>query len=382
MSLAATGVLVTGASRAFASSATGSGFEPLSVTFVSLTTGWALGRAPCRSSGECLALFETTDTGRSWSARSLPASLLAQADRKLDGRTAGVGLNVRFADPSDGWIFGGIPLASGSGVMVLWSTHDGGQVWHKQTIRAFSGGIFDLEAGAGWAHAMAPDNGDGVAVESSPVSRDSWRSANKVALGDPAGGGEQSGSIVLQGGTGWLVEGNDRGTTGSARLDSAHQWAGWTPPCANVGGSFAVPAASSPHNLVAVCVMGGYASPMPKAAPRGATLGSTWLYTSDNGGMTFRAAVELSRQGYVFDGVLASPAPGVVFSGYGETGTDQELLGSFNGGHNWSVVYRGDISYLGFTSPSQGVAIVQLTNGTTRMIMSFNGGRSWAAASF
>ena len=44
-------------------------FHPLSVTFVSLDTGWALGTVPCKSAGACLSLVKTTDSGRDWTTQ-------------------------------------------------------------------------------------------------------------------------------------------------------------------------------------------------------------------------------------------------------------------------------------------------------------------------
>ncbi len=272
-------------------------FSPQSVTFVSPDTGWVLGTAPCASEGRCLSLRETTDAGRSWSTRPLPAALVAAADRKVGGDRAalypGAGLSVRFADAKDGWIEGGLAvpvrqggLASVSVVATLWSTHDGGRTWREQALRGLhrQGAILDLEAAAGTVYRIEINDRNAVTVESSPVTADRWLVDHTPRLGLPAGGGELSGAIVLQGTSGWLVEGNDRGTTGSARLDGNGRWVAWTPPCASVGGSLAVPAASTPRELVATCVMGGFASPLTKAAPRGATVGSSWLYVSHDGG--------------------------------------------------------------------------------------------------
>ena len=180
-----------------------------------------------------------------------------------------------------------------------------------------------------------------------------------------------------------MVEGNDRGVTGSAELSGAGQWRDWTAPCASVGNSFTVPAAASTSDLVAVCVMGGFASPLSKSAPAGATLGSSWLYFSGNGGDSFQAGPELAPRGDDYSGVLASPSPGVVF--IGRYGTSGQLVGSFDGGHHWEVVYGGSLFYLGFTSPSQGVGLVRLSGGNgsgTAMIMSFDGGHHWARVKF
>jgi len=228
---------------------------------------------------------------------------------------------------------------------------------------------------------MASNGRHGVSVESSPVGSDAWQPAGAPHLGDPAGGGEQSGAFVLQGGAGWLVEGNDRGTTGSARLD-AGRWVAWTPPCAAVGHSFAIPAASSARDLVAVCVMGGFAYSLSPAAPRGATLGSSWLYVSDDGGASFHAGPELARNGTgsaaATGGPIASPAVGVVFLGRLDSNGRANLIASFDGGAHWSVAYPGEPTFIGFTSPEQGVAIMASTSGATTLVMTFDGGRHWA----
>ncbi len=357
-------------------------FKPGSVTFISLQTGWVLGTAPCASGRECLALRETNDAGRAWSARPLPASLVVAADRLVGGVPGAVygmaGLNVRFADRSDGWIYGSLAVTTDSYRPTLWSTHDGGLVWREQPLPGLSldTSIFDLQAAAGTAYRVQ-SNPLGVTVKSSPVAQDRWRVANTARLGLPAGGAQPSGSIVLQGRSGWLVVGNDRGTSGSARLTPDGQWVSWTPPCASVGGSFAIPAASTPRDLVAVCVMGGFAS----QPPAGRAEGSSWLYFSNDGGSTFYSGRELGPTGDFFGGVLASPRPGVILIGHG-VANGQDLIASSDGGVRWSVVYRGQLLFLGFTSPSQGVGIVKSSSSANTMIMTFDGGHRWAPVKF
>jgi photosystem II stability/assembly factor-like uncharacterized protein len=385
--LALAGAAASGSTLSVAAAAR---FDPDSVTFVSLAHGWALGTAPCASAGACLQLRATTDGGRSWSARALPAGLVAAADRKVGGTPAdlvegpGSGLNVRFANARDGWIYGGLGVtvksAGGPSTEVrptLWSTHDGGATWERQPLQGLGeeDAIYDLEAARGTAYLMESNAANDVAVKSSPVAKDSWKPSSALTLGSPAGGAEQQGSFVLHGSSGWLVEGNDRGTTGSAQL-AGGRWVQWTPPCNSVGHSFAVPAASSPQNLVAVCVMGGFAMGLSKSAPPGATLGSSWLYLSSDGGRTFVAGPQLAPQGGFYS-VLASPAAGVILIG------GNRLSASFDGGRHWSVVYAGALSYLGFTSPSQGVGIVRAASGdASTMIMTFDGGHHWAPVSF
>lgn len=366
------------------------GFSPLSVTFVSLRTGWALGTEPC-SSGRCLTVVQTRNAGRSWSPLPLPLSLVAQADRKVNGYEADASLppsiGVRFANLRDGWIFGGLPGRNGYLSPLLWSTHDGGRSWLEQHLSpalvSSEGYVFDLEAANGIAWMLVPNPHASATVMASSVGTDHWRAVPAPPLPFPAGGAEPTGTIVLQGRAGWLVEGNDRGVTGSARLTSSGRWVAWSPPCAGVGDSYTVPSASNAQDLVAVCVMGGFASPMPKHPPRGATLGSSWLYSSSDGGRTFGATAEVAPRGEGYSGVLASPRPGVALVGRSNSSGQLELAASFDNGHHWTAVYQGNFFYLGFTSPSQGVGLVEeATAGRSIMVTSSNGGRTWAVAHF
>jgi len=382
-------------------------FHPLSVTFVSLEHGWALGTVPCKSTGACLTLAETADAGRTWAARPLPAKLVAAADRPVtNGVPAGKAgyvrlpavlyglssLGVRFADGADGWIWGGLAVSDSSVRAELWSTHDGGATWRQIPVLAGSlaqyyGSVLDLEAADGYAYLMAPDNHDGVDIESTPVGSDAWHIDRAPLMLQPAGGTQLEGAIVLQAGRGWALVGNDRGVTGSASLAGKAVWSNWAAPCAKVGDSFVVPAAPTASDLVTACQMGGYAYSLSKYAPPGAKLGSWWLYFSHDGGQTWSAGPELGPNGYAFSGLVASPLPATALVGYGEVeaAPPAQLLASFNGGRTWARVYRGEFLYLGFTSPNQGVGIVRLRPSNvavTEMVMTFDGGRSWSKVHF
>lgn len=381
------------ASPSAPSAPTAASFQPSSVTFESAATGWTLGTEAC-SSGPCLTLLKTTDHGRTWSAQPLPTSMVSAADTKIAGGIAAShsifgGLDVRFATTLDGWIYGSLAITAtppSDGVSyepALWSTHDGGTTWQRQSLPWVGGlgTVLDLEAANGTVYLMAPNRSSGVTVERSPVGEDRWRVASTAHLGDPAGGGVQTGSMVLSGASGWLVEGNDRGTTGSARLSSTGTWVDWPPPCASVGHSFSVPAAANSSDLVAGCTMGGFAYPLSASAPPGATLGSIWLYFSDDAGTTFTAGPELVPRSALYDyGILAMPVPGTVLMGR-DTAQGQ-LIRSVDGGARFTVVYRADPSYLGFTTRSQGVGLVQRSGRAATMIMTFDGGRRWSTVRF
>lgn len=354
-----------------------SAFAPESVTFVSPSQGWVLGVGSCRGGG-CLGLFKTTDGGSRWSQLPVPPGL---ASLRFASAFPGSAFNVRFADPLDGWLFGGI-LRGGYLHPQLWATHDGGRSWRPVRLALIDNdsSILDLEATASTAYLLVTTDRGSVTVARSPVATEQWTRAPQVLLLLPAGGAEPSGSLILEGAHGWLIEGNDRGTSGSARLTSNGSWTAWSPPCRNVGGTFAVPAAAG-VDMAAVCVMGGFASPLSPAAPRGARLGSSWLYVSDDDGRSFTAAAELGGLGTFF-GPVAEPVPGTILVGRSSVSSG-ELEASFDGGHRWTTVAHGSVVYLGFTTATQGVAITQSSSGAHgALLMSYDGGHRWRTIVF
>ncbi|HUZ40540.1 MAG TPA: hypothetical protein VMU68_04010 [Acidimicrobiales bacterium] len=375
-------------------------FSPISVDFTSVLRGWALGIVPCHHKSHCLSLRMTTDAGGSWLVVPLPSALLQLADRKVDGIPAVMGgsldddnpayLSVRFANARDGWIYGSLETASGPGdagsvsfLTVIWTTHDGGLVWHSLSRSSMhdQDGVLDLEATSNTVYALALSKSFRVALESSPVHRNQWRVVHTTGLGTPAGGGPLSGAIVFSGPRGWLVEGNDRGTSGSARLTYKGIWVPWRPPCESVGNSLAVPAASTQDHLIAECQMGGFASPLSRAAPRGAKLGSTWLYVSNNSGRTFAPVRELGPSSEYFGPTLAVPRP-ETFVITGRNVRRQDLLASFDNGREWNIVYIGNVMFMRFVSPNEGAALVQSPNGPNQLIMTFDGGYDWLPVAF
>jgi hypothetical protein len=213
--------------------------------------------------------------------------------------------------------------------------------------------VSDVEAAGGVVRAAF--NEDLVALESSPIGRDSWvLSPTTLPIGAGPVPDEQ---VVLQGGVGWVVL-TDRGVLGGARLDDG-AWVPWTPPCSG-GADLSLTAADRLH-LVAVCDVGVHGSSPPLVR----------IYSSDDGGSTFHLS-PISLPPVSF-GPVASPSPGIVVVAE-STGT---LIASFDGYATWSTVYPASTddywSYVGFTTSRQGVAV---NNGI--LLMTFDGGHTWA----
>jgi hypothetical protein len=359
------------------SHATIASFNPISISFGSSSTGWALGIAPCANKMGCLALRGTLDHGRSWTPRPLPAALVALSNKNDSGSAfqRDGELNISFVNKMDGWIYG---LERGR--PVFFSTHDGGTKWRQlsTSVEGPYGFIYNVASLRGTAYLVAQSRSYQGVVESSPVGRDDWSMARAPRFELPAGGATDSGSFVFKGSSGWLVVGNDRGVSGSARLTPSGRWVKWSPPCAAVGDSYVVPIATTPQDLVVACQMGGFASPLSRSAPPGAKLQSVWLYTSRNGGRTFHYGLQLGR---LFTNVLAAPRTTDLFANrLFNSATDlYQFVHSVDGGRHWEIVRREWALSVTFQSDTQGVALLQGTRGINTLIMTSDGGDHWSA---
>ncbi len=328
------------------------GFQPLSVTFVSAHTGWVLGTAPCAAKGGCATLVSTRDGGTTWTEVSKPPITI--------GASYALPTVVRFANLDDGWIV--VPSGDSS---QLWATNDGGQTWAQQANpRGSSAGIPNLEASNGLVHIDTVYGS--YQVYTSPVGTDDFTPTSSQL---PIGAGPvPSSQMVLQGGTGWIVN-VDRTVIGGARLNSG-RWVTWAPPCSHANGPGYV-AASSTSDLYALCNEGIWGTP-----DAGTTPNSEWLYQSTDGGTTFSQVGPMPR--YTEGGPIAV-APGTATI----VVVDGGLIASFDGGRSWqSVSTVAGITYVGFTTATQGVAISDSSAGPAAMLMTHDGGHTWAPVSF
>ena len=113
-----------------------SGFQPQAVTAVSDSTFWVLGTNGCLASGCASEIMHTINGGNSFHRIPAPPTDF------LAGNTSSPGpplvSDIRFADLSNGWVFGN----------TLWATHTGGAAWHQITFGGSLLGVDQLEPGA------------------------------------------------------------------------------------------------------------------------------------------------------------------------------------------------------------------------------------------
>ncbi len=337
------------------------GFQPLSVTFVSARTGWVLGTAPC-GTNTCTTLVRTSDGGATWTEVSQPPMALNPSPDS--------GTWVRFLNLDIGWIV----APSGSQASAMWTTDDGGKDWTQEpNPGGASATVLALEASNGLVHLVDLEAGTGVdRIFTSPVGRQDWTPS--PAAPSFGGGPVPSSQMVLLGGAGWIVDVN-RTVISGARLASQASWTDWTPPCSDAQGPGYL-AASSASNLYAICSEGVWGNPAPGTKPN-----SQWLYASTNGGDTFSRVGPLP-QGTTAGMITAAPGTATIVDA-----TDSGIMATFDGGKSWqNVSTEGGITYLGFTTASQGVAISQHAAGSSEprmtMLMTRDGGRTWAPTTF
>ena len=210
--------------------------------------------------------------------------------------------------------------------------------------------------------------GDEVEILSSPVGVSAWQ-----RLGGPyelGAGPVPSGEIVLQGHAGWFVQ-NDRVVVSGGRHQPSGAWGSWRPPCSSAGGPVLV-AAPTASQVDAVCTEGVWTGQRT----------SVDLLRSTNGGTSFSPSrvVPVAAADLTAATGTSTLAIGAQVNGTGSADVTLEM--TFDNGASWRSVYRNAGSgwlELGFTTPSQGVAIVLGAQGhLNTMLFTRDGGRHWA----
>jgi photosystem II stability/assembly factor-like uncharacterized protein len=329
--------------------------DPVSLTYGSLSDAWLLAATRCSAPPCAAELLSTTDAGIDWARTTAPAVRASAVPN-----TSGAVWGVRFADPSDGWIFGD----------GLWSTHDAGRHWAHIAL-AVPAGTVVLSLGATSAGtvqaAVALGNGGGLTVFASPSQHDQWRQAAPVI---PYGAGPVLDfSFVVSGTNGWFTY-NDRGLAGALRMTNS-TWAPWPVHCSG-DGTLDV-GASNTTNVVlyAACNAYGIAGPP----------WTSYVQRSLDGGTTFRPVYEQTSATAQVARVpvpIASPAPPALVAFQAP-----DLVLSSDSGHSFHTVVSAIGSSIvdgGFTTTRRGFVIASGANGTTTLWITSDGGHTWVRA--
>lgn len=172
------------------------GFVPVSTTWISASTGWALGTAPCPHP-VCTSLARTSDGGRTWVGVPAPTAPTPQPNHAATGGTVD---EVRFADARNGWAAGDALLA----------THDGGATWTPITTFGQNLLAGSVQTSGGYAYVIAAacdpakDCDAPASVWAAPAGSDQWRS---IAGSIPHEAGPIP-ALTVTGGR-WFVLGRD-----------------------------------------------------------------------------------------------------------------------------------------------------------------------------
>jgi len=362
-------------------------FQPYSVTWDSLSTGWVLGPAGTaghcgaqQNSSVCTSIAITHDSGQTWSGVPAPV-------------TTGV-TGLRFLNASYGWAFG----------PQLWATDDGGEQWHQVPTSNLS--VPQLETINGRAYALFADcrNIDGNAdaactkytLKTATVGSDDWVPVDGVP-GDLTGGTadftqatgqadsailELAGATGTQPATGYLVAPD--GTLYASPLDGTAWHKVTTLPCTpgpGTGGGGRPQAlqltpdgtsSAGGSRLAVVCYQG--------------TAGTTSVYVSNDNGATWteQAGVASMPATTVTASLTSLPDGTLILAAFNRSGGQSGgiyLLPA--GATQWQAASLSDSSgktygftYVGMTSATQGVALGG--NPDLHAIwMTSNGGQTW-----
>ena len=311
-----------------ADAALATGFEPASITWISLRQGWLLGHAPC-TAGTCLSLARTRDGGQTWHGVPAPATTAT---------------SVRFADDHDGWIFGAD----------LYATHDGGSTWTKVD------GLVDvtnLEVanGRAWAEAAWSVSPDNKVVYTSLVTSDEWHQIAAMPVSTP---------IAMHGGAGYVG-----GPDGGLFVVTATGFDVRTDPCGFETDIGAI-AAVDDQTVAVVC-----------GSDVGGGSETKRLYVSRDGGHFFTVVAnsEAPRPGIAASAAAASADTFVIAATSGAS----YLYRTTDDGATWNTVFQdgsggAPIADLGFTDATHGVAV--LGTEPSVLLTTSDAGATWTKA--
>lgn len=324
------------------------GFQAESITAISDSDFWVLGTEDCTptSTGCPPEILHTINAGRSFQRIPAPQMVFLEGDPLTPGQP--LVFDLRFADPSDGWLFGD----------QVWATHDGGAHWRQINL----GMMMDqLEPGGnGYAYAAL----ENCAVSGAPcvhrlirsrATSDTWSTI--APPGNPAGLPE----IGVHADTIWAMYLNGPAPAEWISHDDGRLWTRGSMPCSNeMPGSFD-PVTTSV--IWAFCSTGNFGD--ARVSTNG---GASWSTSAAAAGDSSNGAtvVALSAQ-HAF---VVDPGAGM-------------FRVTTNGGQTFrSISQLADVRWGGFTDSEVGYVVVdEQPSGNQRLWRTVDAGASWSPVS-
>lgn len=306
---------------------------PLSVSFISTQTGWALGDTTC-GMPPCTSVLRTRDGGKTW--KGIPAPVAAAGQ-------------IRFVDLLHGYAFG----------KDLVTTSDGGAHW---TRRPTTGRVVSLEAGHGKVWAVEDGCDDrGACTKAGHVLSGAVGGALTSVMDLPRG---LSGSVVLHGAYVYValakVDQASTGPTFAVSSDGSPSFSRLRLPCSD--SQIPYLAAASDTHLSLVCQENeGAAGQQPKHYFTSVDAGAHW-------------SLKHAAPAQIVGTTVAATAR-AVFVGNSRIGVEVTR----DGGATWTSSLRSDsgCTYVGFVSSTFGEAVVGDSLQLTR-----DAGRTWSVVHF
>lgn len=235
------------------------GFQPLAFTAISESQFWVLGTIGCTATRCAPHILHTVNSGEPFQGVPAPAAVSMYGMPTTSDHVAV--FDMRFADASDGWLFG----------KQLWSTHDGGDRWQRVDIGP-DAQVAQLEPGAGGlVYAVFQDCPSTIMPCTYRVARSQVASGTWSTITPPS---TPAGPVVLgvHGNTLWLMYfGGSTGVEWISRDDGT---------TFSQGGMPCEPDLEGNYDPVSTSVISAF-------CPTGNS-GGTWVST--NSGATFAAA--------------------------------------------------------------------------------------------
>ena len=346
------------------------GFQPMSASFQSPSSGFVLGGVGCTHVNQaCRArLAATTDGGAHWHFAGAPDVLLFYGAGDLLTQASRVS-GVVFANSQDGWLYG----------PGLYATHDGGAHWQRislggNIVPSLGGGVTAMAASAGTSWAVVdPDPFQGLADElyRSPVGTNAWARVGTMTAAHAV--------FATSGRAAWFASSTETGSGEYvwATADGVH-WSKYPFSCPGAYYHLAGIAATSPSHVLFLC-----------AFPQGMFQTEKEVLLSVNGGRTEHLIGPAPMGGDV-SGFAVLPQRATMITIAVVTPGPDYLYRSANGGKTWTrVAVPGtgggvSLSSLSYVSPTVGWMVIggPFGGGESLLLRTADAGATWYQVRF